>query len=46
MEMETEKLYALVDGLALHAYLEPQRLDGEWVEEVLREYLSRLFTIS
>ncbi|MED1723198.1 TetR/AcrR family transcriptional regulator [Brevibacillus parabrevis] len=43
MEMETEKLYALIDGLALHAYLEPQRIGGEWVEKVLREYLARLF---
>lgn len=32
-ELETERLYALVDGLALHAYLEPKRLDGPKVEK-------------
>ncbi|TGV29151.1 TetR family transcriptional regulator, partial [Mesorhizobium sp. M00.F.Ca.ET.186.01.1.1] len=34
---------SLIDGLALHAYLEPQRIGGERVEKVLREYLARLF---
>ncbi|ELK42597.1 TetR family transcriptional regulator C-terminal domain-containing protein [Brevibacillus agri] len=41
-ELETERLYALVDGLALHAYLEPKRLDGPKVERVLIHHLSAL----
>lgn len=41
-ELETEKLYALVDGLALHAYMQPQRLDGPRLERVLIHHLSGL----
>ncbi|GAB1532432.1 MULTISPECIES: TetR/AcrR family transcriptional regulator [Brevibacillus] len=42
-EMETEKLYAVIDGLALHAYLEPQRVDGERITKVLEHHLASLF---
>ncbi|KMZ44257.1 MULTISPECIES: TetR family transcriptional regulator C-terminal domain-containing protein [Bacillales] len=42
-EMEAEKLYAVIDGLALHAYLEPQRVDGERITKVLEHHLGSLF---
>ncbi|BAH46032.1 transcriptional regulator [Brevibacillus brevis NBRC 100599] len=42
-EIETEKLYAVIDGLALHAYLEPQRVDGERITKVLEHHLASLF---
>lgn len=42
-EMEAEKLYAVIDGLALHAYLEPQRVDGERITKVLEHHLASLF---
>ncbi|TKI58836.1 TetR family transcriptional regulator [Brevibacillus antibioticus] len=42
-EMEAEKLYAVIDGLALHAYLEPQRVNGERITEVLEHHLASLF---
>lgn len=42
-EMEAEKLYALIDGLALHAFLEPRRVDGKRIERVLLHHLATLF---
>ncbi|MFP3390402.1 TetR/AcrR family transcriptional regulator [Brevibacillus sp. SIMBA_040] len=42
-ELETEKLYAIVDGLALHALLDPKRLDGERMERILVQHLTELF---
>ncbi|ASJ55820.1 TetR family transcriptional regulator [Brevibacillus formosus] len=42
-ELEAEKLYAVIDGLALHAYLEPQRVDGERITKVLEHHLVSLF---
>ncbi|MCM3144855.1 TetR family transcriptional regulator C-terminal domain-containing protein [Brevibacillus sp. MER 51] len=42
-ELEAEKLYAVIDGLALHAYLEPQRVDGERITKVLEHHLASLF---
>ncbi|MFF0829254.1 TetR/AcrR family transcriptional regulator [Brevibacillus sp. NPDC003359] len=42
-EMEAEKLYAVIDGLALHAYLEPQRVNGERITRVLEHHLATLF---
>ncbi|MFG0213316.1 TetR/AcrR family transcriptional regulator [Brevibacillus porteri] len=42
-EMEAEKLYAVIDGLALHAYLEPQRVNGGWITKVLEHHLASLF---
>lgn len=41
-EMEVEKLYALLDGLALHLILHPQRLQAERVEHILEEHLQSL----
>lgn len=42
-DIEAEKLYAVIDGLALHAFLEPQRVDGERIERVLLHHLATLF---
>ncbi|MFE1628973.1 TetR/AcrR family transcriptional regulator [Brevibacillus reuszeri] len=42
-ELETERLYAIIDGLALHALLDPKRLDGERMELILVQHLTELF---
>ncbi|SDJ99942.1 TetR/AcrR family transcriptional regulator [Sediminibacillus albus] len=39
IDIECEKLYALVDGMALHALLEPERLDKARIEKVFIDYL-------
>lgn len=44
-EMETEKLYALIDGLALHAMLEPQRVNKDRIELVLVNYLDSILYV-
>lgn len=44
LEFEAERLYALVDGLALHALLEPERLSRERVTEVLVKHLASICT--
>jgi len=41
-DMEVEKLYALLDGLALHLILQPQRLQAKRVERILNEHLHSL----
>jgi AcrR family transcriptional regulator len=38
-EIESERLYALVDGLALHALLEPERLDPKRIVDVLTHHI-------
>jgi len=43
LEVETEKLYALIDGLAIHALLDPDRLQKENILAVLTNYLNRLW---
>ncbi|MCP3740290.1 TetR/AcrR family transcriptional regulator [Rossellomorea sp. BNER] len=40
--VETERLYAIVDGLALHAILEPERLDKEKITRVLTLHLQSI----
>ncbi|WP_334073659.1 TetR/AcrR family transcriptional regulator [Paenibacillus sp. A14] len=40
LELEIEKLYALVDGLALHAMLEPGRLNRDKIKAILESHLS------
>ncbi|MBM7583718.1 AcrR family transcriptional regulator [Bacillus pakistanensis] len=40
--METERLYAIVDGLALHAMLEPDRVDKEKITRVLTLHLQSI----
>lgn len=41
-EMEIEKLYALVDGLAIHMLMQPDRLTVKRVEQVIEQHLSML----
>ncbi|MEH6942709.1 TetR/AcrR family transcriptional regulator [Bacillus sp. JJ722] len=46
LEIEIEKLYAIVDGLALHAALEPGRLDKERILSILKNHIDYLFVDS
>ncbi|MNR65400.1 hypothetical protein D3C85_1884230 [compost metagenome] len=39
---EAERLYALVDGLALHAMLEPERLDKQRIIRVLNSHMDSI----
>jgi len=41
---ESERLYALVDGLALHAMLDPERRDRQRVERILTLHIDSLCT--
>ncbi|MDN8587642.1 TetR family transcriptional regulator [Chryseobacterium mucoviscidosis] len=41
-EIETEKLYALIDGLAIHMLMQPERLTVKKVENVIEQHLSML----
>ncbi|MNO27275.1 HTH-type transcriptional regulator BetI [compost metagenome] len=41
-DIEAEKLYALVDGLALHAMLEPERLNRQRIIRVLTGHLDSI----
>ncbi len=41
-EVEAERLYAMIDGLALHAMLEPKRLDRERIVEVLSRHIDSI----
>lgn len=43
-ELETDRLHALVDGLALHGVLHPGQLPPERVRAVLRAHLEQLST--
>lgn len=40
--METERLYALIDGLALHSLLEPGQVSQEVIDSVLTSHLKAL----
>ncbi|GIN58771.1 HTH-type transcriptional regulator PksA [Lederbergia ruris] len=42
IEIETERLYALIDGLALHALLEPQRMDKERIVKVIQYHMKKI----
>ncbi|WP_026571170.1 MULTISPECIES: TetR/AcrR family transcriptional regulator [Sediminibacillus] len=42
-QLEIERLYAMVDGLALHAMLEPERLTEKQVEKVIASQLDVIF---
>ncbi|MCM3758555.1 TetR family transcriptional regulator [Sporosarcina aquimarina] len=35
MEMEIERLYGLIDGIAIHAVLNPERLDSERIRKTI-----------
>ena len=39
---EARRLYALVDGLALHLLMEPADSDGEWTLRILRGEIARI----
>lgn len=39
IDFETERLYAIVDGLAIHAILQPERITKERIEQVLSLHL-------
>ncbi|MEO2202572.1 TetR/AcrR family transcriptional regulator [Paenibacillus pabuli] len=41
-EIETEKLYALVDGLAIHTLMQPERLSVQRMEQVIEQHLIML----
>ncbi|SFE61444.1 transcriptional regulator, TetR family [Paenibacillus algorifonticola] len=41
-ELEAEKLYALVDGLAIHQFMQPGRLSAQRLEEILDQHLNML----
>ncbi|WP_053218415.1 TetR/AcrR family transcriptional regulator [Virgibacillus senegalensis] len=42
IELETEKLYAIVDGLALHAMLEPKRVTEKQAAKVISSHLENI----
>lgn len=41
-ELETERLYALIDGIALHALLDPVRLDPDQIRRLLTAHLDSI----
>jgi AcrR family transcriptional regulator len=42
IELEAERLYSIVDGLALHAFLEPERLSEDRVKELVTDTVTRI----
>ncbi|MGM9921638.1 MAG: TetR/AcrR family transcriptional regulator [Bhargavaea sp.] len=42
IELEAERLYSIADGLALHAFLEPDRLRADTVEALIRDSVGRI----
>ncbi|GIO84158.1 HTH-type transcriptional regulator PksA [Paenibacillus faecis] len=42
VELEAEKLYALVDGLAVHRLMQPERLDVDRIESIIEQHLRSL----
>jgi hypothetical protein len=43
LDVEVERLYALIDGLALHAMLNPKRLRKKKIKHVLVNHMNTLF---
>lgn len=41
-ELETERLYALIDGVAMHALLEPHRVNRERIIRVFKHHLDSI----
>ncbi|WP_374717179.1 TetR/AcrR family transcriptional regulator [Geobacillus thermodenitrificans] len=39
IELETERLYALVDGLAMHSIMQPDKLSPSQMEEIIEYHL-------
>ncbi|MEK3914255.1 TetR/AcrR family transcriptional regulator [Paenibacillus sp. FSL H7-0331] len=46
IELETEKLYALIDGLAVHRLMQPKRLSVERLEYIVESHLTALCTFT
>ncbi|MFD0678983.1 MULTISPECIES: TetR/AcrR family transcriptional regulator [unclassified Paenibacillus] len=46
IELETEKLYALIDGLAVHRIMQPKRLSVERLEYIIESHLTALCTFT
>ncbi|WJY26102.1 MULTISPECIES: TetR/AcrR family transcriptional regulator [Sporosarcina] len=42
MELESERLYGLIDGIAIHALLEPDRLDADRIRRTLRYHIESI----
>ncbi|WP_243297903.1 TetR/AcrR family transcriptional regulator [Bacillus litorisediminis] len=42
LELETERLYAVIDGLALHAMLNPKRVNRDLAEKILVHHLEQI----
>jgi BetI-type transcriptional repressor, C-terminal len=42
LDLEAHRLHALIDGLALHAYMHPERLSPDQQREVVRHHLNGL----
>lgn len=42
LDLEVERLYSLIDGIAIHALLEPERLDAERVRKTIRYHIESL----
>ncbi|MCZ0073131.1 TetR family transcriptional regulator C-terminal domain-containing protein [Bacillus sonorensis] len=42
VRLETERLYALIDGLALHSLIEPEQISLEVIDSVLTSHLKSL----
>ncbi|OQM45944.1 TetR family transcriptional regulator [Anoxybacillus sp. UARK-01] len=43
IEMETERLYALIDGLAMHGIMQPHQLSSQEIEAVIDYHLRSIF---
>jgi AcrR family transcriptional regulator len=42
LELEAHRLHALIDGLALHSYMHPERLSPDQQRDIVRHHLSGL----
>jgi len=42
MELEAERLYALVNGISIHALLEPERVDSERVIQTIKYHIDSI----
>lgn len=42
LELETERLYALLDGLAIHAIFDSSRLDSERIQRIIDYHLNSI----
>ncbi|QTD39901.1 TetR/AcrR family transcriptional regulator [Sporosarcina sp. Te-1] len=42
LELEVERLYSLIDGIAIHALLEPERLDAEKVRRTIHYHIDSI----